>query len=59
MEESLEWVPKSRVTELPIWMGDRLFFRLLGEERPPFLLKLEYKGDTLTRAVVDGFVLLE
>ena len=40
-------------------MGDRLFFRLLGEERPPFLLKLEYKGDTLTRAVVDGFVLLE
>ena len=58
-EGTLEWVPKSRVTELPIWMGDRLFFRLLGEERPPFLLKLEYKGDTLTRAVVDGFVLLE
>ena len=58
-EGTLEWVPKSRVTDLPIWMGDRLFFRLLGEERPPFLLKLEYKGDTLTRAVVDGFVLLE
>ena len=58
-EGTLEWVPKSRVTDLPIWMGDRLFFRLLGEERPPFLLKLEYKGDTLTRAVLDGFVLLE
>ena len=58
-EGTLEWVPKSKVTELPIWVGDRLFFRLLAEERPPFLLKLEYDGDTLTRAVLDGFTLLE
>lgn len=58
-EGTLEWVPKAAVPELPIWVGDRLFFRLLAEERPPFLLKLEYQGDTLTRAVLDGFVLME
>ncbi len=58
-EGTLEWVPKSRVTELPVWVGDKLFFRLLNEGRPPFLLKLEYNGDTLTRAVLDGYVLVE
>ncbi len=58
-EGALEWVPKSRVASLPVWVGDKLFFRLLDEGRPPFLLKLEYDGDTLTRAVVDGCVLLE
>ena len=58
-EGTLEWVPKEDVLSLPIWVGDRLFFRLLNEGRPPFLLKLEYDGDTLTRAVVDGCVLLE
>ena len=58
-EGTLEWVPKSRVAELPVWVGDKLFFRLLSEGRPPFLLKLEYDGDALTRAVLDGYVLME
>ena len=53
-EGTLEWVPKERVQELPIWPGDKLFFRLLAEEAPCFHLELTYDGDTLTRAVLDG-----
>ena len=50
----LEWVPKEMVTSLPIWEGDKIFFRLLKEERPYFSLKLVYEGDTLKQAVLDG-----
>ena len=53
-EGVLEWVPRAQVPELPIWEGDKLFFRLLDEERPFFSLKLCYRGDTLTEAVLDG-----
>ena len=53
-EGTLEWVPKGRVPELPIWEGDKVFFRLLEEERPFFSLKLVYEGERLTEAVVDG-----
>ena len=50
----LEWVPKEKVTELPIWEGDKIFFRLLNGDRPYFSLKLVYDGDTLKQAVLDG-----
>lgn len=53
-EGDLEWVPKSKVEKLPIWTGDKIFLRLMAEEHPVFLLKLEYIGDTLCRAVLDG-----
>lgn len=53
-EGELEWVPRERVCDLPIWEGDKIFFRLLKEDRPAFLLKLEYRGDCLIRAVLDG-----
>ena len=53
-EGVLEWVEKGRVPELPIWEGDKLFFRLLAEERPFFSLKLCYEGDTLVSAALDG-----
>ena len=46
-----------KVTSLPIWEGDKIFFRLLKEERPYFSLKLVYEGDTLKQAVLDGKVL--
>ena len=58
-EGDLEWVPKDRVTRLPIWEGDKIFLRLLAEEHPAFLLTLEYAGDTLIRAVLDGKNCLE
>lgn len=53
-EGVLEWVPKEKVDQLPIWEGDKLFFRLLREEHPYFSLKLVYDGDTLTEAALDG-----
>ena len=57
-EGVLEWVPKDKVTELPIWEGDKIFFRLLNEGRPWFSLKLVYDGDALKQAVLDGEPLL-
>ena len=53
-EGELEWVPKRDVPSLPIWEGDKIFFRLLAEEHPFFSLKLRYEGETLTEAVLDG-----
>ena len=54
-EGDLEWVPKEKVYDLPIWEGDKIFFRLLEEERPFFSLKLSYSAeDVLLRAVLDG-----
>ena len=55
VEGELAWVPKEKVTQLPIWEGDEIFFRLLEEERPFFSLKLSYSAeDVLLRAVLDG-----
>lgn len=53
-EGVLEWVPKSRVPQLPIWEGDKIFFRLLEQRRPFFSLKLVYRRDRLVQAVLDG-----
>lgn len=53
-EGTLEWVPKERVLSLPIWEGDKIFLRLLDQERPFFSLKLEYQGERLASAVLDG-----
>ena len=53
-EGVLEWVPKEKVPALPLWEGDKIFFRLLAEDRPFFSLKLCYEGDTLTSAALDG-----
>lgn len=54
-EGDLEWVAKEKVYDLPIWEGDKIFFRLLEEERPFFSLKLSYDArDVLIRAVLDG-----
>lgn len=53
-EGDLEWVPKARVKELPIWEGDRIFFRLLEEREDFFSLKLRYEGEVLVEAVLDG-----
>ena len=48
-------MPKEKVCGLPIWEGDKIFFRLLEEGRPFFSLKLSYSAeDVLLRAVLDG-----
>lgn len=53
-EGELAWVKKSEVPALPLWEGDRIFFRLLEEEHPFFYLTLRYEGEMLTEAVLDG-----
>ena len=53
-EGNLEWIPKKEVYSLPIWKGDKLFFKLLEEEHLFFSLKLSYEGDKLIEAVLDG-----
>ncbi len=53
-EGTLEWVDIDRVPELPLWAGDKIFFRLLKEDAPWFSLKLRYEGDTLKEAVLNG-----
>lgn len=52
-EGVLEWVPKGKLREIPHWEGDEIFLDLLERRRPFFSLKLTYKGDTLTEAVLD------
>ena len=53
-EGELVWVPRAQIPALPQWEGDRIFLRLIEEDRPFFSLKLCYEGDRLTRAVLDG-----
>ena len=50
-EGNLEWVKKSDVYNLPIWEGDKVFFRLLEEKAECFSLKLRYEGDQLVETV--------
>ena len=57
-EGTLEWIDKEKVYELPLWEGDKIFFRLLEENRPHFSLKLRYVGEQLVEAVLDGKELL-
>ena len=53
-EGDLEWVDKATVPKLPLWEGDRIFLRLIRTEAPEFRLRLEYHGDELVRAVLNG-----
>ena len=41
-EGELVWIPKDEVYMLPVWEGDRIFFKLLEEEESFFSLKLVY-----------------
>ncbi|MBO4863578.1 MAG: 8-oxo-dGTP diphosphatase [Eubacterium sp.] len=54
-EGELVWVDKAEVYDLPIWEGDKIFFRLLEEDRLYFSLKLVYsENDILTEVILDG-----
>jgi len=53
-EGDLEWIEKQRLLELTMWEGDKIFLRLIDENRPFFSLKLTYEYDTLKSAVLDG-----
>lgn len=54
-EGQLKWVKISEIPNLNLWEGDRIFLRLLQEERGFFSLKLVYDGtDRLIEAYLDG-----
>lgn len=54
-EGELAWVEITKIPELNIWEGDKIFFRLLAERRKFFSLKLVYDGhDGLVSASLDG-----
>ena len=53
-EGDLAWIKKQELLSLPIWEGDKIFLRLLEEDRPFFSLKLQYRGEQLVLAVLDG-----
>jgi 8-oxo-dGTP diphosphatase len=52
-EGVLEWVPVTKMNDLPHWDGDEIFLDLLSREVPFFSLKLVYQGSTLKEAVLD------
>lgn len=53
-EGTLEWVPKENISQLNLWVGDLLFFRLLRENSPFFSMKLCYENDTLISWQLNG-----
>lgn len=53
-EGTLEWIPKEEITNLNLWTGDLIFFRLLEENAPFFSLKLRYENNVLKEACLDG-----
>ena len=53
-EGVLEWISEEKMDALPQWEGDRIFFRLLKEKAPFFHLSLDYQGENLVSAVLNG-----
>lgn len=53
-EGTLAWVRQADYDALPMWAGDKIFWRLLLADEPFFSLKLVYRGETLTAAVLNG-----
>ena len=53
-EGDLQWISREKLSGLPTWEGDRIFLELLWQDAPFFLLTLDYEGDRLTGAVLNG-----
>ena len=53
-EGDLRWIDRTKLRELTLWAGDRIFLRLLEEDAPFFSLKLRYRGDELKEALLNG-----
>ena len=52
-EGNLEWIDKTELKNLPLWEGDFIFFDLLDRGEPFFSLKLSYRDDKLTSAILN------
>ena len=53
-EGTLAWIPKTELSRLKLWEGDRVFLRLLDECEDFFSLKLVYEGDRLVSCALNG-----
>ena len=53
-EGELAWIDKRELFDLTMWQGDRIFLKLLETDDPFFSLKLTYRGERLTQAVLNG-----
>lgn len=56
-EGELAFVPKSELYTLPMWEGDKMFLDMIAHDSDFFRMTLEYHGDTLIRAELDGEVI--
>ena len=53
-EGELCWVDIKEIYNLPIWVGDKIFLKLIEDNTVPFFsLKLCYEGDTLVYAALN------
>ena len=57
-EGVLEWIKKDELQKLNLRKGDLIFLKLLKDDMPFFSLKLSYRGDELTDAVLDGLSII-
>ena len=53
-EGQLEWFPKEKLMQLPMWAGDRLFLERNARPGPFFSLELCYRGEILEGAWLNG-----
>ena len=53
-EGDLQWISRDFLDALPKWEGDQIFLDLLWQDAPFFLLTLQYEGETLAEAILDG-----
>lgn len=53
-EGVLEWIGLRELRRLHLWEGDHIFLDLLEADAPFFSLKLEYEGERLVYAALEG-----
>lgn len=53
-EGELEWVPLSKLKELPHWQADEIFYDFLAENHPFYSLKAVYKNNKLIGTWLNG-----
>lgn len=53
-EGDLEWVPLSKLKELPHWQADEIFYDFLAQNHPFYSLKAVYKNNVLIETRLNG-----
>ena len=53
-EGELEWVPFTKLKELPHWQADEIFYDFLEQNHPFYSLKAVYKNNKLIETYLNG-----